>query len=678
MTKYRRRPHHSRFGALLAAALVLFALPGGCEREGPLVSGETWTLQLLHASNGEAGGAAVEDAPRFSAVLSSLRAEMPERTLVVSSGDNWIPGPFSSAGGDGALQALLGAPGEARADVAMLSAMGFAASAFGNHEFDLGPETVKSAIAREEIDEDEDGTVDHVYEGAAFPYLSANLDLAGDEELGPLVAADGQPAEAIAGRVARSAVVEVAGRKVGLVGATTPSLRAISSPGDDIEVLPADVEDRTALAAVIQSAVDELSAAGVDLVVLLSHMQQIGVEKELAPLLRDVDVIVAGSSNTILADASDRLRAGDSAADTYPIVLSSASEEPVLLVNTDGNYRYVGRLVVAFDSEGRVLPESVVPEVSGAFATDAQGVADLGDPEPQPEVSDLAGAVFEVLAERDSAIFGRTEVYLNGERGSVRTEETNLGSLAADAALATARPADPETVVALLNGGGIRASIGLLSIPPGATGPEAAERLPPAANPATGRPEGAISRHDIENTLRFNNDYAILSLSAEELLAVVEHGVAATAPGATPGRFPQVAGMSFSFDPEAEAGKRVRSLAVLDSAGAVADELVVEGKLRGDPTRSIRLVTTSFLAGGGDGYPFPSNEGDTIDLSEAGLHPGEVDFAAPGTEQHALAAYLLSCCSGERAFGVADVPAAQDARIQDISRREDRVFGAGD
>ena len=67
-------------------------------------------------------------------------------------------------------------------------------------------------------------------------------------------------------------------------------------------------------------------------------MQQIAIETELATLLRDVDIIVAGGSNTILADSNDRLRAGDSAADTYPLSFDSAAGDPVLVVNTDGAF----------------------------------------------------------------------------------------------------------------------------------------------------------------------------------------------------------------------------------------------------------------------------------------------------------------------------------------------------
>ena len=139
-----------------------------------------------------------------------------------------------------------------------------------------------------------------------------------------------------------------------------------------------------ALADIIQREVDALTGRGINKVILLAHMQQIAIEKELATRLSDVDIIVAGGSNTILADATDRLRPGDESTGAYPLLLESAVDEPVLLVNSDGDYRYLGRLVVDFDREGVALPESVDPYVSGAFATDRQGVrSSPGGPFPK-------------------------------------------------------------------------------------------------------------------------------------------------------------------------------------------------------------------------------------------------------------------------------------------------------
>ena len=311
---------------------------------------------------------------------------------------------------------------------------------------------------------------------------------------------------------------------------------------------PTDASDVDALAAEIQGAVDALVERGVDKIVLLAHMQQFSIERALATRLADVDIIVAGGSNTLLADADDTLRPGDTAVDGYPLVLEGSDEAPVLLVNVDGDYGYLGRLVVGFDAAGQVLPATLDEATNGAWATTAENVAALGA-QPDPEVVALATTLREVLAERDGNIVGRASVYLDGRRGSVRSEETNMGNLTADANLWLARQADPETVISLKNGGGIRAPIGLEVQPPGTLDPEAVEFLPPQANPAVGKREGDISQFDLQGTLRFNNGLTLLTLSAAELRDVLEHALAEAAPDATPGAFPQVAGLAFSFDP---------------------------------------------------------------------------------------------------------------------------------
>ena len=184
-----------------------------------------FTLQLLHASDMDGSTGALENAENFSAILDAFRDQYPSNTLVLSSGDNFIPGPRYYAAADSDNEATLGIPGNGRGDIALLNAMGFQASAVGNHELDRG--TVEFASI---IGSDRDG--DRTFPGALFPYLSSNLVFADDEELVELVVADGQEAMLIGAGLARSAVITVGGQRVGIVGATTPSLaRLLPRPG---------------------------------------------------------------------------------------------------------------------------------------------------------------------------------------------------------------------------------------------------------------------------------------------------------------------------------------------------------------------------------------------------------------------------------------------------------------
>ncbi|MDE2787509.1 MAG: bifunctional metallophosphatase/5'-nucleotidase [Chloroflexota bacterium] len=658
----------------------------------PEAEPKTFTLQLLHAADMDSAVGALENVENFSAILEGFRAQFPNNTLVLSSGDNYVRGPRYYAAGDDSLNPALGIAGNGRGDIAFLNAMGFQASALGNHELDLGTGPFASAIGSETND-------GGLYPGAMFPYLSSNLDFTNDENLKDLVVSDGQEAMLVGGSLARSAVITVDGRRIGIVGATTPYLASITGTGG-IAVIPNDGADLDALAAVIQDAVDELVGQGINKVILLAHMQRIDVEQALATRLSDVDIIVAGGSNALLADSTDRLRDGDTAIDTYPLLYRAADDAPVLLVNTDGDYKYLGRLVVQFDDGGHVIPGSIDPYLSGAYSTDRQGAQAFAG-QPVSEVSRVAEALRGILAVRDGNIIARTDVYLDGRRGTVRTQESNLGNLAADSILWAARRVDPEVRVSLRNGGGIRDDIGLVVQSPGATDRADVQFLPPPANPATGKLRGDVSQFDIEGSLRFDNGLVIIPLTARQLVEILEHTVGAHGVGEVPsGGFPQVGGMRFSFNPAAPSGQRIRSLALIDDSGNVADRVVENGKLTGDPEREIKTVTLNFLANGGSGYPFPvphpgrvdfsgeagqnnphdadfpdANANGVIDGPTADADPGRSDAFAIGKEQDALAEYLAHF-HAVTPFSQPETAPLDDQRIQNLSipGKADTVF----
>ncbi len=647
----RQRHFIPIFAFSVVATLIIGTFrPAFCE------NGTEFTLQLLHAADMEGDIEALENAPRFSSVLNALKAEF-EDTVIIGAGDSYIPGPFFAAGNDRSLRDVLGREGSGRADILILNAMGFMASALGNHEFDAGTGTIGGLIRN-------DG---RGYVGTAFPFLSANLDFSLDSNLADLVVEGGQEASAILNSISKSTVITTpSGEKIGVVGVTTPRLGSISSPGD-VRILPENPDDITALAAIVQESVDALAATGVNKIIVTGHLQQIRLDEMMASQLRDVDIIIAGGSNTLLADDTDRLREGDVAERPYPILTRSMTNEPVAIVGTDGNYRYVGRLVVGFDEAGVLLPESIDSEVSGTFVTDEEGVVDTGNAAPTPHVIEITEAIRSVVLAKDGNIFGHTGVYLNGNRSSVRTEETNLGNLTADANLYVARRFDPTVVGSLKNGGGIRAPIGVTA---GGT-------FPPPGNPLVGKLAGQISQIDIENTLRFNNELSLLTLTAAQLLEVIEHAVARSEPGSTPGQFPQVAGLAFSFDISQPAGRRIRSLVSTDSHGNPTDIVAQDGKVVGDSNRTFRIVTLDFLAGGGDDYPYPNFPStDRVNLSAVMTEEqsgGKATFTAPGTEQDALAEYLAADFSAIP-FSVADVGPEGDTRIQNLAFRADSLI----
>ncbi len=690
----------------------------------------SFELQILHASDLEGGVDAIDSAPNFAAIIDNLEDESPN-TIILSAGDNYIPGPFFSAAGDSSvsetLQEVLDNPnaeeGVGRVDISIMNVVGFDASALGNHEFDAGTNTIATIIGTDISDSNEDGVLDEAgWLGAQFPYLSANLDFSNDPNLSGLFTdevllntdfqstlADLDAAQA-APKIAPATIINEGGELIGVIGATTPLLEQISSPGDtEVKDPGAGTNDMTALAAILQPTINQLLAQGINKIVLVSHLQQIQLEQELVPLLKGVDVAIAGGSDTLLADNEDvtrGLQPGDTPADNYPIVTENADGDPAVIVSTDGEYSYVGRLVVEFDENGVVLSDSIEPDVSGAFATTDEGVAALwgnldaafAEGTKGDLVQDLTAAVQEVVIAKDSNVFGETNVFLEGRREEVRTQESNLGNLTADANLFVAQQSDPTAVVSIKNGGGIRDLIGFID---GNTG----EELPPQSNPLSGKEEGEVSQLDIENSLRFNNALTLITVTAEQLLQVIEHGVSATEPGATPGQFPQIGGVAFSFDPSQAPGDRVQSLAIQDEVGNVTDAIAEDGEVVGDPNRPIRVVTLNFLANGGDGYPFSdfvaanpefanrvdligedTNGNGILDAGEdfnlngnldspVATDPGAATFTDPGTEQDALAEYLAANFTAEP-FDVEDVAPNEDERIQNLSERSDTVLSS--
>ncbi|MDA0372727.1 MAG: bifunctional metallophosphatase/5'-nucleotidase [Planctomycetota bacterium] len=673
-------PSH-RFSLFLAAFGTLATLATGQTR-----------VQLLHASDLEGGVEAITDAPNFAAVVEALEADAVSlglSSVLLSSGDNYIPGPFFNAAADGSLRSVfrsvLGNPdareGEGRVDISVMNILGFDAACVGNHEFDAGTSAFLSIVGTDI----RNGFTQARWLGSQFPYLSANLDFSGDPNLSGLHTSSILPntafrgtlsdlaAAAAAPKFASATIVTRGTEQFGIVGATTPLVESISSTGGVTVRNPgAGTNDMAALASVIQPTIDAVRNLGVDKIILVTHLQRFSLEQALTPLLHGVDVVIAGGSDTLLADGTDYLRPGDVAAGVYPFATTNADNEPALIVSTDGQYSYVGRLVVDFDANGVVQPTTVSSAQSGVYATDTTGVlnvhpslaAAFAPGTDAAAVQTLTGAVSGIVTARDGNIMGKASVFLEGRRTQVRTEEANLGSLTADANLAAARSFDPNVQVSHKNGGGIRNPIGSIDGLTGELGPN----LP---NPIAGKLAGEISQLDIENSLRFNNGLSLLTLTRSQLKDVLEHAVAATAAGNTPGQFGQFAGLSFSFDATLPAGNKVRFAALTD-ANSTEPVLVQDGNVVG--AAPVRIVTLNFLADGGDSYPFPAFQAanptffDRVDLYTQSLPPGNATFATPGTEQDAMAEYLLAN-HVVTPYGVRDRAVGDDQRIQQIGTR---------
>jgi 5'-nucleotidase len=305
--------------------------------------------RLLSAGTGELadfGGVA-----RFATVVDNLRAEAEARqgrraSILLSSGDNFLAGPEFNASLD---------KGVPYYDSLALSLIGYDAMAIGNHEFDFGPDVLADFIQ---------GFTPRP------PFVSANLDFRREPRLQALVDQ---------GTIVKSVVLQERGMPIGIVGATTPLLPAISSPRN-VVVDPA-------VAAAIQGQIDRLRAQRVQIIIVISHLQDVNQDLELAKQLRGVDIMIAGGGDELLANAGDLLVPGDTFNPdlSYPLYATGADGAGIPVVTTAGNYKYVGRLVAEFDRRGnliRVGNQSGPVRVAGGEQPDAVAP----DPEVQAQV----------------------------------------------------------------------------------------------------------------------------------------------------------------------------------------------------------------------------------------------------------------------------------------------------
>jgi 5'-nucleotidase len=537
------------------AAGALFAVPAAASAA---------SLTLFHNNDGEsklfgdgnftAGGyvdAGFGGVAYFKTTLDNLRAANAGRDqLTISSGDNVLAGLAYNA-------SLATGPLGSRTyyDAIALNLIGYDAITLGNHDFDAGPEVLADFVSF------------YNAQGGAAPFLSANLDFAGEASLQALVNG---------GSIAKSTVVTKNGNTYGIIGVTTETLPTVSSPGavGVNPVLPA-----------IQAEVAALQALGVNKIILSSHLQSLNNELALVGQLSGVDVVIAGGGDELLINANNARNTVAQRTGPYPVTVQDADGKNVAVVTTVGEYFYVGKLDVEFDANGEVVSVSGEPVV---VDKDLPG-ADTGVlPDPVMQAQVVTPVVNAVTAANSSQI-ATTDVFLEhsspGTSGPrvIRQRETNLGNLIADAfvwavELEAGESLGSNALIGLTNSGGIR------------------EDLDNDAN-------GIVTQGEAFATLPFNNTLAVVrDVDVATLVGALENAVSriqANLSG-TDGRFAQIAGFEFDYNPLLAAGSRVSQVRFRDGS------VIWDAGLGAVYGGLFDIATNSFLAGAGtpDGYNF--------------------------------------------------------------------------
>ena len=656
-----------------------------------------YTLQVLHYY-GESGLLGIQTAPIMGAMIDRFDDQY-ANTLVLAEGDSFIPGPWLIAGADPSLNAVagIGATALGRPDIAIMNAFGTDASALGNHEFDLGSPVFYDAMRPT-----------GAWVGAQFPFITTNLDFSGEAATSSLrIRADnslggsggaiaGSETTAIKAKIAPYAVQTISGQKVGIVGATTWELLTKTSPNgtvpkDDANAATSDLQE---VAAYLQGAITALQGLGVNKIILVDQLDTLQRNKDLAGLVSGIDIMVAGGGHERMGDANDVAvgfngHDADFIADTYPIVTAGADGKPTLIVTTDTEFSYLGRLVVDFDADGVLILPNLNNVINGAYAsTEANLQAAYGSADSASTiitsspigtaVQNITNALNSIVVVKDSSVFGYTNVYLEGDRVFGRTQEVNQGNIAADAYAWKARSAlglgASDAVFSLKNAGGIRASLGSVL----ADG----SKVAPLANPITGKPAKGISLLDIENALRFDNKLMVFETTPTGLLAILNYAAGlSSGPTVQNGGYPQVGNIRFSYDTARPEGQKVRSVALVNEAGHITARIVENGTVLPAAPATIQCVSGSFTANGGDGYPIKANADNFRYLLTNGTLSASIDEALDFTatvnvpanvlgEQKAFADYLTDRHSSlATAYNVADTAVALDTRIQQLAFR---------
>lgn len=343
-------------------------------------------------------------------------------------------------------------------------------------------------------------------------------------------------------------IVERGGRRIGLAGLITTDTARDSSPGPGVHF---DPEKET-----LRGVVSELTGQGVDIIIAITH-QGLAEDRELARSVSGVDVIVGGHSHSLLSNSAD------GSDGPYPVVETSPAGEPVLVVTAYFGNRLLGDLEVVFDDKGVARHWSGEPialkdeslKALRASEFDAALTALLAE-YAAPVAALMAAPLAEINA---PGLASGTPLETPSVR-VCRAGECLSGDIAADALLAIP---GLDADAALVNSGGLRNSL----------------------------PAGPVSMGDVLAVLPFNNYVVVADVPGSALLAALEHGVSDY--GQDKGRFLQVAGLTYAFDPNLPAGQRIIAARVTGKNGEWRPL---------DPAAVYRVVTVDYIAGGGDGF----------------------------------------------------------------------------
>ena len=409
--------------------------------------------------------------------------------------------------------------------VTMMNKAGYDIATLGNHEFDYGWAQLKKNLKK-----------------ANFKVICADVFKSNDKTIYD----------------PNTVWTTASGVKIGFFGLETPETQTKVNPG---LIQGISFVQGKELYAVAQKQVDELKEKS-DIVICLAHL---GVDAEseaggnrsidLYKNTEGIDLILDGHSHTVMTEGPEG--------------------EPIQSTGT--KFAYVGRVIID-DATKKIESHDLIP------VTDFIPVSS--------KVTKTALKLEKKVDSKYDAVFAKSEVDLNGDKApGNRTQETNNGDLITDAILWSVTKVDngitvdKDHIVAITNGGGIRAAI----------------------------KAGDITMKDINTVLPFGNTVAVVYVKGSELLEALEASTFCT-PDAI-GGFPQISGMKITIDttkafdqgdlyPESTyyAPKSIKRVTINEINGKAFDKDAVYA-----------VITNDFCMAGGDTYSIFKNASAQFD-----------------------------------------------------------------
>jgi 5'-nucleotidase len=456
------------------------------------------------------------------------------------------------------------------ADAALMNTVCFDAFELGNHEFDEGDAGLRIFL-------------DYLRAGPCqTPVLAANV----EPMLGTPLAPNGR------NDYLQPYVLKQFGDiTVAIVGIEARDKTLVSS-----RPLPSTrIADEATTA---QRHIDELKARGIRHIVLVTH-QGYENDKALAARLSDVDVIIGADSHTLLGDFS---AVGLNAAGPYPTVVRNRDGDSVCIAHAWEYTKAFGLLNVRFNAQGAIdscggratlvigddfrqkngagkfvpLDAAARQTMRARLANEPSVRVVAPDPTAQAELARFSGRLQEMkqqkigMASEALCLVRVPGEATNRSAGITGCEAANTLARGSDIAQAVAeayRQASQRADIALQNGGGIRSAL----------------------------PKGEVTISTAHTVLPFSNTLIELQISGRQLLNVLEDAVANHLDNrSSDGSHPYAAGLRWHLDLSKARDRRFSKLEVHDRTSGAWLPL--------DPERIYTLVTSDYLAEGGDGY----------------------------------------------------------------------------